>query len=76
MDLAPLQTILDQHRATICARLVGMAEPHGDEAIRRVADYCYEFLPWPVRMAVKKPVFVDFVLAHREPVFARLSRPA
>ncbi|MBA5608857.1 hypothetical protein H3H36_26335 [Duganella sp. FT3S] len=74
----PLNAILEQHRATILERLASTSGDlagalKSDEAVRSVASYCYEFLPWPVRMAVKKPAFVEFALAHRELILEKLA---
>ncbi len=79
MLTAPLNAVLEQHRAAIVAHISGksgcLTESllKSDETVRSIAGYCYDFLPWPVRLAVKKPAFVDFVLAHREPVLAKLA---
>ena len=74
---APLNAMIEQHRATILAH-IGATTSTGlagvlasDEAVRDMANYCYELLPWPVRLAVKKPVFVEFVLAHRAAILAK-----
>lgn len=75
----PLEAVLDRHRADII-RLAGApgsashAALANEETVRTIAEYCHELLPWPVRVAVKKPVFVDYVLRNREPVLARLAR--
>ena len=74
---APFNTVLDQHRADIVRRFAGSSDFSqsflaNEELVRQVAGYSYDFLPWPVRMAVKKPVFLDFVAAHRVSVLARL----
>jgi hypothetical protein len=74
---APLNTVLDQHRAEIVRKFSGTGDFSqsflaNEELVRQVAGYSYDFLPWPVRMAVKKPVFIDFVAAHRVNVLARL----
>lgn len=72
-------TILDKHKVPLIAHVAGrsgvltQAVLKDDETVRKVANYCYEFLPWPVRMAVKQAAFTDFVLAHREPILARLA---
>lgn len=74
-----LSAILDKHKGPLVAQVTGhsgvltQAILKDDETARKVANYCYEFLPWPVRMAVKQAVFTDFVLAHREPILAKLS---
>ena len=80
--LAPINLILDRQRGDILSTFVGKSGDltqtilNNEETLRRVADYCYEFLPWPLRMAVKKPTFVEFVLTHRHAVLAQLAQPA
>lgn len=75
---APLDTVLEKHRADI-TRLLGPAGTQcqaalaNDGTVRTVAEYCHELLPWPIRVAVKKPVFVDYVLANRGVIVARLA---
>lgn len=75
-----LTAILDQHRPAIMAHLAGKSGEltqsvlKSDETARNVAGFCYDFLPWPVRLAIKKPAFTDFVVAHRETVLARLAQ--
>lgn len=74
----PLDAVLTKHRADIC-RLAGnsgslTANALKDDAlVRKIAEYCHDALPWPLRMAVKKPAFVDFVMANRGTVIARLT---
>jgi hypothetical protein len=74
----PLNAMLERHRADIlrkfsCGDNFSSSFVANEELVRRVADYSYEFLPWPVRLAIKKPAFVDFVAAHRVAVLARLT---
>lgn len=77
----PLEAVLDKHRADII-RLAGtsgaasQAALANEETVRTIAAYCHELLPWPVRLAVKKPIFVDYVLRNREPLLARLRTQA
>lgn len=78
----PVSAILDKHRATIMPMLGGnsasitRAALRNDEAVRKVAGYCYLMLPGLVRMAVKEPVFVDFVMNNRERLLDRLIEKA
>jgi hypothetical protein len=73
----PLDTVLSRHRPDI-TRMAGnsggltAAALQNDALVRKIAEYCHEALPWPVRVAVKKPVFVEFVMANRATVAARL----
>jgi len=77
-----VSTILDKHRATIAPMLGGgsasitRAALRNDEAVRKVAGYCYLMLPGLVRLAVKEPVFVDFVMNNRERLLDRLVEKA
>jgi len=75
---APLNTVLEEHRAEILRKFAGGAAFSqsflaNEDLVRQVAGYSYDFMPWPVRVAVKKPVFIDFVAAHRATVFSRLA---
>ncbi|WP_182915883.1 hypothetical protein [Massilia cavernae] len=44
--------------------------------MRTVATCCYALMPGPVRLAVKEPAFIAFVLANREKVLGRLDNRA
>ena len=74
----PLDAVLSKHRSDIC-RLAGSSGAltanalQNDTLMRKIAEYCHDALPWPLRMAVKKPAFVDFVMANRGTVVARLT---
>ena len=78
----PVSAILDKHRATIMPMLGGDSGPitraalRNDEAVRKVAGYCYLMLPGVVRLAVKEPVFVDFVLDNRGRLLDKLVEKA
>ncbi|MEO5934480.1 MAG: hypothetical protein ABIQ08_13150 [Duganella sp.] len=78
----PVSAILDKHRATITPMLGGSsgsitrAALRDDEAMRKVAGYCYLLLPGLVRLAVKEPAFVGFVLDNRERLLDRLVEKA
>lgn len=78
----PVSAILDKHQATIAPMLGGQggsitrAALRNDEAMRKVAGYCYLMLPGLVRLAVKEPVFVDFVMNNRERLLDRLVEKA
>lgn len=78
---APLDAVLAKHGGDI-ARMAGgsgsltAAALQNDALVRKIAEFCHDALPWPLRMAVKKPVFVDYVLANRAPLIAKLSVPA
>lgn len=79
----PVSSILDKHRASILPMLatnggmVTRAALQNDAAVRTVAGYCYLLLPGLLRLAIKEPVFVDFVMHHREQLLNKmLDQPA
>lgn len=78
----PVSAILDKHQAAIAPMLAGgagtitRAALRNDEAVRKVAGYCYLMLPGLVRLAVREPTFVDFVMNNRERVLDRLVEKA
>lgn len=76
--MAPVSAILSKHGNAIEPLLKGNAGgiTHAalanDDNVRKVAIFCYPLLPGLVRLAVKEPAFVSFVMTHREQVLARL----
>ena len=76
--VGPLESVLSRHGADI-TRLTGnsggltASALQNDALVRKIAEYCHDALPWPIRMAVKKPVFVDFVLANRATLVDKLA---
>lgn len=78
----PLNAIIDKKRAELLPLLAGGAGQatqsalRNDECVRKVAAFCYPLLPGLVRLAVKEPVFVNFVMNNREKVLGRLSQQA
>jgi hypothetical protein len=75
---APLNAIVSRHRASLMPMLGGSeaaarAALANDEAVRKVAVFCYPLLPGILRLAVKEPAFVGFVMNNRERVLARLT---
>jgi hypothetical protein len=78
---APAAKVVEQHRDVILKLLGGesagavQAAIRNDESVRKVAMFCYPLLPGLVRLAVKEPTFIDFVLRHRETVLDRIVRP-
>ncbi len=76
--MGPLNNILSQHSAALLPLLQagggagGRAALQNDENVRKVATFCYPLLPALVRLAVKEPVFVGFVMNNREKVLERL----
>jgi hypothetical protein len=79
--MAPVSAILAKHGAAIQPLLQGNAGNtthaalNNDDNVRKVASFCYPLLPGLVRLAVKEPAFVDFVMNNRERVLARLVAP-
>ena len=78
----PLNAIIDKKRAELLPLLAGgagqatQAALRNDECVRKVATFCYPLLPGLVRLVVKEPVFVNFVMNNREAVLGRLSQHA
>jgi hypothetical protein len=75
---APLNAIVSRHRASLMPMLGGSgasarAALAQDEAVRKVAVFCYPLLPGIVRLAVKEAIFIDFVMHNREKLLARLT---
>ncbi|MGX4644387.1 hypothetical protein [Massilia sp. SYSU DXS3249] len=75
---APLNAIVCRHRASLMPLLGGSetaarAALSNDEAVRKVAVFCYPLLPGIVRLAVKEHVFVGFVMNNREKLLGRLT---
>jgi len=72
----PIKNIIDKRRADLAPMLQGgaaQAALRDDECVRKVATFCYPLLPVLVRLAVKEPVFVSFVLNNREKVLGPLT---
>ena len=75
---APMNAIVSRHRAALMPMLGGSgattrAALANDEAVRKVAVFCYPLLPGIVRLAVKEHSFVSFVMNNREHLLARLT---
>ncbi|MGJ9420511.1 hypothetical protein ACHAC9_22545 [Massilia sp. CMS3.1] len=75
---APFNAIVSRHRASLMPMLGGTAASArltlgNDEAVRKVAVFCYPLLPGIMRMAIKEPSFVNFVMNNREQLLARLT---
>lgn len=75
--MAPVSKIVTQHSESLLPLLGngGVAALHNDENVCKVARFCYPLLPGLVRLAVKEPAFVSFVLNNREKVLDRLVVP-
>jgi hypothetical protein len=72
--MAPVNNILNQHAAAIMPLLGGGGADalQNDENVRKVATFCYPLLPALVRLAVKEPAFVSFVMNNRQKVLEKL----
>ncbi|GJI99412.1 hypothetical protein RugamoR57_61300 [Duganella caerulea] len=79
----PVTAIIDKHRTTITPMLaanggaITRTALQNDAAVRTVAGYCYQLLPALIRLAVKEPAFIEFVMTHREQLLSKLvEQPA
>lgn len=79
----PVAAIIDKHRTTIGPMLtanggaITRTALQNDAAVRTVAGYCYQLLPGLIRLAVKEPAFIEFVMTHREQLLNKLvEQPA
>ncbi len=78
----PITAVIDKRRADLMPMLQGGAGQaaqsalRDDECVRKVATFCYPLLPVLIRLAVKEPTFISFVLNNREKVLGRLTAPA
>lgn len=72
--MEPVTKIVKQHGADILPMLKGgtQAALTNDDTVRAVATYCYALLPGLVRLAVKEPAFISFVMANREKILGSL----
>ncbi len=73
---APFNAIVSRHRASLMPMLSGSgpaarAALSNDEAVRKVAVFCYPLLPGIVRLAVKEHTFINFVMNNRERLLVR-----
>lgn len=73
---AHVDKIVDKHRDKLSAMWIGDSALAKDENVRRIATFCYPLLPGWLRLAVKEATFVNFVIANREKLLARLMAPA
>lgn len=75
---APFNAIVCRHRASLMPMLGGSetaarAALSNDEAVRKVAVFCYPLLPGIVRLAIKEHTFVGFVMSNRVKLLVRLT---
>lgn len=76
--MEPVGRIVSRHTAELAPMLnngaaVTHAALNNDAAVRTVATYCYALLPGLVRLAVKEPAFISFVLANRVKLLGKLA---
>jgi len=80
--MGPVTAVIDRKRDELMPMLAGGAGKaaqhalHDDECVRKVASFCYPLLPGLLRLAVKEPVFVSFVMHNREKVLGHLASSA
>jgi hypothetical protein len=75
---APFNAIVCRHRAALMPMLGGSeaaarAALANDEAVRKVAVFCYPLLPGIMRLALKEHTFVNFVMNNRQKLLVRLT---
>lgn len=78
MLMAPLGRITAQYEEALRPLLgeggtAARGALENDEAVRKVAQFCYPLLPGLVRLAVKEATFVGFVMTHRAQLLAHLA---
>lgn len=76
--MEPVGRIVSRHTAELAPMLnngaaVTQSALNNDEAVAKVATYCYALLPGLVRLAVKEPAFISFVLANRVRLLGKLA---
>ena len=74
----PVGRIVTRHSAELAPMLRSGASAaqsglNNDETVRTVATYCYALLPGLVRLAVKEPAFISFVLENRVKLLGKLA---
>ena len=76
--LGPMAGIVDRHKNDLLPLMMGKSSElshaalKNDEMVRTVATYCYALLPGLVRLAVKEPAFISFVMNNREKLLGHL----
>ena len=67
----PVARIVSRHAIELAPMVSnGMSN---DATVRTVATYCYALLPGLVRLAVKEPAFISFVLDNRVKLLGKLT---
>lgn len=76
--MEPVGRIVSRHAGELAPMLsngsaLTQAALNNDAAVRTVATYCYALLPGLVRLAVKEPAFISFVLENRVKLLGKLA---
>lgn len=76
--MEPVGRIVSRHTAELTPMLnngaaVTQAALNNDQAVTTAATYCYALLPALIRLAVKEPAFISFVLANRVKLLGKLA---
>lgn len=76
--MEPVSRIVGKHAVVLAPMLnngtaMTQSALSNDAAVTTVASYCYALLPGLVRMAVKEPAFISFVLANRVKLLGNLA---
>lgn len=76
--LGPMASIVDRHKNDLLPLMMGKSSElshaalKNDKMVHTVATYCYALLPGLVRLAVKEPTFISFVMNNRERLLGQL----
>lgn len=76
--MEPVSRIVGKHAVVLGPMLnngtaMTQSALNNDAAVTTVATYCYALLPGLVRLAVKEPAFIAFVLANRVKLLGKLA---
>lgn len=76
--MEPVSRIVGKHAVVLAPMLnngtaMTQSALSNDAAVTTVARYCYALLPGLVRLAVKEPAFISFVLANRVKLLGKLA---
>lgn len=76
--MEPVSRIVGKHAVVLAPMLnnsAGLTQSplSNDATVTTVATYCYALLPGLVRLAVKEPAFIAFVLANRVKLLGKLA---
>ena len=79
--MEPVSRIVARHAVVLAPMLnngtaMTQSALNNDATVTTVATYCYALLPGLVRLAVKEPAFIAFVLANRVKLLGKLAPAA